>query len=590
MYRRLKALLIVLATILLLTSSGMGIFVARAQSPDEAPTAAPTDQPTAQPTDQPTAQPTDQPTAAPTDQPTAQPTDQPTAQPTDQPTAQPTDQPTAQPTDQPTAQPTDQPTAQPTDQPTAQPTDQPTAAPTDTVTDTLAASADEVSVAATNPNSSFPLIQNTDSTNPASVNIAFRNTAGTVEYNFTDTIQPFSSNQYNVINYGSIVSSLTAAVYESGNRLVGVSVNVAIPALTNADAYETQSQGATDLFFPAVHRLPIQTSLIGVQNTSNVATTIAMTFTDNTNGQQLVLNDTVQGLSAKYFNTANLTQLGTPDGASNFIGSAVVHSNSQPIVASLITTLGSGTYSYNAFTPNQASTKIFVPNVHRFCGSQTCIPYGQNTWLLVQNTSTTQAANITITFNDNLNNPGFTFSFGDTIPAGQAREYATFQNTNLPLNFGGNAVVDSTGGQIVVNSVEFLPIGTYSYYSANGMIASDGATTVYTPDQHRRPNSGPFNAQSSYTLVQNVDDATAQVRIKYYSATGQLVAQSGVINIDPNKGKQFGTRDLNFNQTGQAVDGSFDGGGVVESINGEKVIANVLTLFFSDTYSYNGFK
>ncbi len=522
----------------------------------------------------------------PTEESTATSTVTPTEEATEESTVVPTEEITGELTVEPTEEITEEPTAEPTEEVTEEPTAEPTVErDKDFAASDASGSSGDISVAASEPQYSYPLIQNTDASGSALVSASFYNTSGGVDYTKEDTIPALSSLQYNVINYN--VSNRTAAVFESDKRLAGVSVNVGATG-RNADAYESQSTGATSLFLPSVHNLPLQYGLIGVQNTSNTPTSVTITFTDNQNGQQHVINDTIPALSSHFYSTRDYPQLGTPDGQLNFAGSVSI-SSAQSIVASIIETIGDGTYSYNAFTPSQAANKVYLPNVHRFCGDQSCVSssLGQNTWILVQNTSSTQNANITLTYYDTGDNPGFTYAINDVVPAGQAKQYQTYDNINLPMNFRGTAVVESTGASIVANGLEFMPIGPNAWYSYNGFSDADGATTVYTPDQHRRP-SIPFNAQSSYTLVQNIGGAATRVRITYYTSTGAQVAQSSAITVQPGFGYQFGTRDLDFTGPGESA-GNFNGAGIVESLDGQKVAVTVVTLFLNDVYAYNGF-
>jgi hypothetical protein len=592
MFKKIISLISILAVCtLVVLLSGANVAVVGAQQPTEESTATSTVTPTEGTAEELTAEPTEEVTEEPTAEPTEEVTEEPTAEPTEEATEEPTAEPTEEVTEEPTAEPTEEATEEPTAEPTEEATEEPTVQiPEERNEDSAVSDASgnggDISVAASEPQYSYPLIQNTHASESAVVSVSFYNTSGGVDYTKEDTIPALSSLQYNVINYN--VSNRTAAVFESDKRLVGVSVNVGATGL-NADAYESQSTGATAVFLPSVHNLPLQYGLIGVQNTANTPTSVTITFIDNQNGQQHVINDTIPALSSHFYNTRDYPQLGTPDGELNFAGSVSISSNAQPIVASIIETIGDGTYSYNAFTPSQAANKVYLPNVHRFCGSQSCVgsSLGQNTWILVQNTSSTQNANITLTYYDTGDNPGFTHAINDVVPPGQAKQYQTYDNTNLPMNFRGTAVVESIGAPIVANGLEFMPIGPNAWYSYNGFGDADGATTVYTPDQHRRPLI-PFNAQSSYTLVQNIGGAATRVRITYYTSNGAQVAQSSAVTVQPGFGYQFGTRDLDFTGPGESA-GNFNGAGIVESLDGQKVAVTVVTLFLNDVYAYNGF-
>jgi hypothetical protein len=130
--------------------------------------------------------------------------------------------------------------------------------------------------------------------------------------------------------------------------------------------------------------------------------------------------------------------------------------------------------NYNAFGPNDADTKIYAPAVFR----QYAMPWGWNTNIFVANFGTVPAE-VEVTFiGGGLSAP---VTATQTITVSGRFQQAHF--TDLPTNWSGSAVVESTNGQPIVAVVlEATSSGTLDRSTAYSAVPdSQSATRVSVP-------------------------------------------------------------------------------------------------------------
>lgn len=213
------------------------------------------------------------------------------------------------------------------------------------------------------------------------------------------------------------------------------------------------------------------------------------------------------------------------------------------------------------------------------------------TWITgiqVQNVSTAQAANITVTFYwaaGTAQAGQVAHSFTDTIPAGKAVAYYVPNIAGVPANFVGSVVVSSDVEVAAILNTSKVATGTGGDPKRIGAAVGvkEPSTTVYAP--YLRKN---YANRNSYIAVQNTANITAFVRIRYTDAAGTaLGAATQTADIPP-----FSTRIFYQNENGSLPNG-FYGSAV---ITGTQPLATVINNANAGTStstagfeSYNGF-
>lgn len=298
-------------------------------------------------------------------------------------------------------------------------------------------------------------------------------------------------------------------------------------------------------------------SAIVIQNPNTSAVNVSVQFykADGTVGLSSPLAYTLTAGESRLIYVPNI------GGLANGQYSAVIESD-QPVVAmtNLTSETPSLSASYEAVNENEAGTSIFVPSALKNY-------YGFTTNLVVQNVATS-AANVTVTFKDLGNNVVGTATAGIPAKSSFSFDQAAVPSA-LPNGFIGSATITSSQPVVAVFNSYSL---TGGLSSASGTRA--GATKVYLP----------FVANNYYgwitaILVQNVDTATASVRVT--TSSGHVATA----DIPPGANKLFYQGNL---PTG--LPAGWQGSAVVESTNGKNVAVIVNTSDgLGQLSSYNGF-
>lgn len=213
---------------------------------------------------------------------------------------------------------------------------------------------------------------------------------GTVLPSIYDTIGPDDTKHYD----GDVLVSSDF----KGGLIVKTDQKIAAGIVVAADdgaagyaALEGTNTGATSRFFPRVtYQVGGITTNLYVQNVGEEATTLTYEFKSATDPNGSCSASATVPPNGRYvIDEAVQSQCGLLPG---FAGSAVISGTNSPLVATALD-LGALTASaYNGFAPEEASTEVVFPLVTRNS------PYGVTTRLSLFNPSTTDPANVELSF------------------------------------------------------------------------------------------------------------------------------------------------------------------------------------------------
>ncbi len=270
----------------------------------------------------------------------------------------------------------------------------------------------------------------------------------------------------------------------------------------------------------------------------------------------------------------------------NFVGAGVVSSN-QPL-ASVVKTQwtggpGDGFQMALYSGVSQGSSRICFPSLFK----KTPIAAA----FTVQNTGTAPA-DIKITyFSRSGNNEG---SYNDTIPAGAQHTYDLRTPggavPNLPMDWGGSAIVDVTNGQTVAGVGVVYQNGRTATYNAPDCAGASGPTTLVVPTHYRKvTNDGRWLLYSALN-VQNLEATDAHVQLEYLPRAAGMASKTLNVTIAPYSSAAINTR------TGGSVGGPdlFEDlgnawGGIVKITSDKAVVANVITQWNRPTGIESGY-
>lgn len=376
------------------------------------------------------------------------------------------------------------------------------------------------------------MIQNLDTSNPATVIVAYYDSNGNHITGADKSLTIPPGGQVTVVQYTddpNLNGRYSAVV--SSDRPVAVIVNqqTAPPNQTYMNStppfasYTGFESGATQVTLPEImyNWFGYYTEFF-VQNVGNGPANIRITYYPGLAGNSGVIQEAViPQYAAHQFSQKNMTSLGAPSGtyAGRFIGSAVITST-QPVVA-VVNEHNEGRrklFTYNGFS--SAATDLVAPSILRG-------HYGWYTSLSIANPSLTQTAYVTITYYadtqyslpENLRGTQVVKSF--TIGPGQAltrydgtgaspttdpnlsdltaftRFFGTARiQSNIPVvakvnqeNDGGNAeaynCIDASTAskKVVVPLIQADFYGFYTSLTIQNMVNSTGTITItYTSD------------------------------------------------------------------------------------------------------------
>lgn len=229
--------------------------------------------------------------------------------------------------------------------------------------------------------------------------------------------------------------------------------------------------------------------------------------------------------TARFFDAGTIGGLGT-----SFNGSAVIQASGK-VVATAIEATIDNSYKVSAFEGvAQGSNTIYMPSA--LCNFGTT---QQRTAYAVQNTSTSNSADVTVTYK-NLNNNTVAIQTA-TIPAGAKESFLTCDASGIGNGFNGSATITSTGAPIVAIGKVYSGNPSYRALGTAFVGASAGASKLAAPYvrwTENRFDTNPGNRQRAFIAIQNVGTGpSGTITVKYYGLDGTLIGTHTLPSIDP---------------------------------------------------------
>jgi hypothetical protein len=272
--------------------------------------------------------------------------------------------------------------------------------------------------------------------------------------------------------------------------------------------------------------------------------------------------------AAKYYDAGTIAGLGAA-----FDGSAVVAA-----VRSGTTTPANIVGTVLELQTNNVGVRAFegVPNTAAantvYMATALCGLAGTTTAYAVQNTSNSQAANVTVTYSNGSTQQA-------NIPAGGKTSFNTCNAAGVPSGFSGAATITSVGAPIVVIG----KVGGAGRYTAFLGETSGSAKLAlpYVRWSNTKYDTGQY--QRAAIAIQNIGGATVNnVQVRYLNKLGQEVGVHTIASIAA--GAKANSNATNAGSTTELTEfgnpeanpgGGFGGAAIIEGPAGSQLIAVV---------------
>jgi hypothetical protein len=370
-----------------------------------------------------------------------------------------------------------------------------------------------------------------------------------------------------------------SAVLSSDQPVVATLVQIPQPSsgvVKNRPLSNGFSQGSPKVLLATLLKNQFNTnSRFSIQNAADGNADITLDFyrVGNTTPAATLTETNIPAGAAKYYDTGTIAQLGT-----SFDGSAVVSA-----VRSGTQTPGSIVGTVLELQTNNVGVRAFegVPDTAAantvYMATALCGVAGTTSSYAVQNTSTNQSANVTVTYSNGGTQQA-------NISAGGKTSFNTCNATGVSNGFSGAATITSVGAPIVVIG----KVGGAGRYTAFLGETSGSAKRAlpYVRWSETKYTSGQY--QRAAIAIQNIGNAAVtNVRVRYLNKLGQEVgvhtiasiaagakANSNATNATLNTG--FVPTDLTeFGNPEANPGGGFGGAAIVEGPTGSQLIAVV---------------
>lgn len=362
-------------------------------------------------------------------------------------------------------------------------------------------------------------IQNTGA-GAATVAITFFDSNGNAALTF-DASPAIPAGGQRTYYVSGAISALPVGQYSavvSSNESVQVVANASSTGPITYGAYSgiEAAQVSTTLNFPGLYKSYYNfQSQVVLQNVESTAANVTLTFYGQKTG---TLAATVGPVSipanaSRVFALQDLASV--PSGNTNGLLSLRVTSDRQLAgIANVWSPAGFGQFSdYNGYTAGSTST-IYAPALYKGY-------YNFNSALTVQNLSTTQSANIKVTYSNGVTATA-------TLGIGQAIEYYQPNNAALPSgNSAGvfSAKVETLNGAPIVGLVTVNDGKTLASYNVASVASAAGSNCAMV----NKAYFGGFTAET----VQNVGTQATNITLTYSSGQTRVfnnVPPNGTIN------------------------------------------------------------
>jgi hypothetical protein len=363
-----------------------------------------------------------------------------------------------------------------------------------------------------------------------------------------------------------------SAVLSSDQTIVATLVQIPQPSTStvrNRPLSNGFSQGAPQVLLASVLKNAFSTSSkFSIQNAADVNVDINLKFYrvgETAVAVELTETNIPVG-AAKYYDAGALDALGP-----TFNGSAVVSAvatgtaNPANIVGTVLEleTNNVGVRAFEGIPSTTAANTVYM-------ATALCNAFGSTSFYAVQNTSSTTAADVTVTYSNNGTQTA-------SIPAGGKTSFDTCKATGVSAGFSGAAKIVSTGAPIVVIG----KVGGAGRYTAF-LGETSGAARLALP--YVRWSNTKFDTgqyQRAFIAIQNVGDApVSNVRVRYLDKTGAEVGAHTIASIAA--GAKANSRSIDAGGTVQLTEfgnpeanpgGGFGGSVIIEGPAGSKLIA-----------------
>lgn len=281
------------------------------------------------------------------------------------------------------------------------------------------------------------------------------------------------------------------------------------------------------------------------------------------------LNETnIPAGAAKYYDAGAIDGLGA-----SFDGSAVVTAvrSGTTTPASIVGTVlelqtsNVGVRAFEGVANTAAANTVYMATA--LCGVA-----GTNSAYAVQNTSDSQAANVTVTYSNGATQQA-------NIPAGGKTSFGTCNAAGVASGFSGAATITSTGAPIVVIG----KVGGNNRYTAF-LGESSGSTKLALPYirwSNTKYDSGQY--QRAAIAIQNISGAAvSDVKVRYLNKNGEEVGVHTIASIaaggKANSNATMAGSTLELTEFGNPEanpGGGFGGAVIIEGPAGSQLIAVV---------------
>lgn len=318
---------------------------------------------------------------------------------------------------------------------------------------------------------------------------------------------------------------LGSAILGSSQPVVATLVQLPQPSggvVRNRPMSNGFSQGSPQVLLATILKNVFNTnSKFSIQNASDGAVDITVSFfrVGETTPAHTVTETNIPVGAAKYYDAGQIAQLGA-----SFDGSAVVSAKragtqtDANIVGSVLE-LQTNNVGVRAFegVPNTAAANTV------YMATALCGLGGQTTAYAVQNTSSNQAAAVTVTYSNGLTQQG-------NISAGGKQSFNTCQAAGMPQGFSGAATITSSGAPIVV----IAKVGGANRFTAflGETSGSSKLALPYVRWSETKFATGQY--QRASIAIQNIGATTVNnVQVKYLNKNGQQVGVHTIASIAP---------------------------------------------------------
>lgn len=377
-----------------------------------------------------------------------------------------------------------------------------------------------------------------------------------------------------------------SAVMNSDQPLVATLVQVPPSAsdVKNRPLSNGFTGGSPLVMIPTVLKATFNTNTVfSVQNADSVGADLTLTFVPVSGAAVPVTVTNLPPGAAKYYDLAQMAQLGTTFNGSVTITAKKTGTTTDGAVVATsmeLSTNSTGVYAFEGAA--QAANKIYMSSAFCKWGAGAAV----NSAYAVQNVNATTDASVSVTFSNGLVDGPYTIQPGKKLSFPGCGVSGTLN----PAGFIGAATIDSVGGEIVAIgkiygnglSTAFLGVGTGAPKIALPYVR--WTETHWTDGTRQRAN----------IAIQNVGTGqipAGAITVKYYDKNGTLLG-THTINTALDVGKKTNSNPLSISQTEFGYIGTSTGGGAVVEAAGYQlaVIVRVETYVAGGSVGedYNG--